>query len=40
MLIAGEPGDDPLLGATTLEGLGCVLDPSRRDLRSKQLRFK
>jgi hypothetical protein len=33
MVIVGEPGDDPLLGATTLEGFGLVLDPFRRELR-------
>jgi len=33
MLIVGEPVDDPLLEATTLEGLGLVLDPFRRELR-------
>src|SRR4029453_3404076 len=31
MVIVGEPGDDPLLGATTLEGFGLVLDPFRRE---------
>jgi len=33
MLIVGEPVDDPLLEATTLEGLGAVLAPFRRELR-------
>ena len=33
MVIVGEPGDDPLLGATTIEGFGLVLDPFRRELR-------
>ena len=37
MVIVGEPGDDPLLGATTLEGFGLVLDPFRRELRPMQL---
>src|SRR6266498_1494381 len=30
IVIVGEPGDDPLLGARTLEGFGLVLDPFRR----------
>lgn len=34
MVIVGEPGDDPLLGATPLEGFGLVLDPFRRELRA------
>src|SRR5574341_2020360 len=37
MVIVGESGDDPLLGATTLEGFGLVLDPFRRELRPMQL---
>jgi clan AA aspartic protease len=40
MVIVGEPGDDPLLGATTLEGFGLVLDPFRRELRPMQLPLK
>lgn len=32
-VIFGEPGDDPLLGATALEALELVLDPFRRELR-------
>jgi predicted aspartyl protease len=32
-VIFGEPGDAILLGAVTLESLGFVLDPVRRDLR-------
>src|SRR5918996_5082351 len=36
MVIVGEPGDDPLIGATTLEGFGLVLDPFRRELRPMQ----
>jgi clan AA aspartic protease len=40
MVIVGEPGDDPLLGATTLEGFGLVLDPFRRELRPTQLPLK
>jgi clan AA aspartic protease len=33
LVIFGEPGDSSLLGATTLEGFGFVLDPFRRELR-------
>ena len=41
MVIVGQPGDDPLLGATTLEGFGTlVLDPFRRELRPMQLPLK
>ena len=32
-VIFGEEGDSVLLGATSLEALGFVLDPIRRDLR-------
>ena len=28
----GEEGDEPLLGATTLESLGLVLNPFKREL--------
>jgi hypothetical protein len=28
----GEKGDEPLLGATTLESIGLVLDPFKRHL--------
>jgi predicted aspartyl protease len=31
-VIFGETGDEALLGATTLESLGLVLNPLRRDL--------
>jgi clan AA aspartic protease len=31
-VIFGEDGDEPLLGATTLESLGFVLDPFKRRL--------
>ena len=31
-VIFGEDGDEPLLGATTLESLGLVLDPFKRRL--------
>jgi clan AA aspartic protease len=40
MVVVGETGDDPLLGATTLEGFGLVLDPFRRELRPMQLPLK
>jgi aspartyl protease family protein len=40
MVIVGEPGDDPLLGAATLEGFGLVLDPFRRELRPMTLPLK
>lgn len=40
MVIVGEPGDDPLLGATTLEGFGLFLDPFRRELRPMSLPLK
>jgi predicted aspartyl protease len=32
-VIFGEPGDSQLLGALTLESLGLVLDPLRRELK-------
>jgi predicted aspartyl protease len=32
-VIFGEEGDSPLLGAVTLEALGVILDPLRRELR-------
>lgn len=31
-VIFGEEGDEPLLGATTLESLGLMLNPLRREL--------
>jgi clan AA aspartic protease len=40
MVIVGEPGDDPLLGATTLDGFGLMLDPFRRELRPMKLPLK
>jgi predicted aspartyl protease len=40
MVIVGEPGDDPLLGATTLEGFGLVSDPFRREFRPMKLPLK
>ena len=33
LVIFGEPGDVPLMGATTLEGFGFILDPFRRELK-------
>ena len=32
LVIFGEEGDSPLIGATTLVGFGLVLDPFRREL--------
>ena len=32
-VILGEPGDSTLLGAVTLEALGVILDPIKRELR-------
>ena len=40
MVILGEPGDDPLVDATTLEGFGLVLDPFRCELRPMALPLK
>ena len=40
MVIVGEPGDDPLIGATTLEAFGVMLDPFRRELRPMSLPLK
>jgi predicted aspartyl protease len=31
-VIFGQDGDEPLLGATTLESIGLVLDPFKREL--------
>jgi clan AA aspartic protease len=36
-VIFGEDGDQPLLGATTLESLGLVLNPFHRDLYPMKL---
>ncbi|HEX9733382.1 MAG TPA: aspartyl protease [Thermoanaerobaculia bacterium] len=33
LVIFGQNGDSPLLGATTLEGFGLILDPFRRELK-------
>ena len=40
MVIVGQRGDDPLLGAITIESLGLVLDPFRRELRPMPLPLK
>jgi predicted aspartyl protease len=39
-VIFGRPGDEPLLGATTLGGLGFVLDPFQRKLHPMTLLLK
>ncbi len=33
LVMFGEAGDAPLIGATTLEGFGFILDPFRRELK-------
>ena len=38
-VIFGEEGDAALMGATTLEGFGFVLDPFRRELRPMVMRL-
>lgn len=38
-VILGEPGDEPLLGVLTLENLGLILDPFKRELRPMKLRL-
>jgi predicted aspartyl protease len=38
-VIFGEEGDAALMGATTLEGFGFVLDPFRRELRPMLMRM-
>ena len=38
-VIFGEEGDEALMGATTLEGFGFVLDPFRRELRPMLMRL-
>jgi clan AA aspartic protease len=38
-VILGKPGDEPLLGVMTLEILGLVLDPFKRELRPMKLRL-
>ncbi len=39
MVILGEPGDLPLLGAYTLEGFFLVLNPYQRTLQAMKLRL-
>ena len=36
-IVYGEEGDEPLLGATTLESLGLVLNPFSRTLHSMRM---
>ncbi len=36
-VILGEPGDQPLLGVVTLEILGLVLDPFKRQLQAMHM---
>jgi len=36
-VILGEPGDDALLGAVTLENLGLVLNPFNRTLQPMRM---
>ena len=38
-VILGEPGDEALLGAVTLEVLGLVLDPFKRTLQAMHMRL-
>ena len=38
-VVFGEEGDAALMGATTLEGFGFVLDPFRRELRPMLMRL-
>jgi clan AA aspartic protease len=38
-VLLGEPDDEALLGAVTLEVLGLVLDPFQRKLRAMQMRL-
>jgi hypothetical protein len=38
-VILGEPGDHALLGVITLENLGLVFDPFKRELRPMKLRL-
>ena len=39
LVMFGEPGDSPLIGVTTLEGFGFVLDPFRRELKPLPMMF-
>ncbi len=36
-VVYGEPGDEPLLGATTLESLGLILNPFTRTLHPMRM---
>jgi hypothetical protein len=38
-VIFGEEDDAPLMGVTTLEGFGFVLDPFKRELRPMSMRL-
>ena len=38
-VVFGEEGDEPLLGATTLEEMGLALHPFRREIRPMLLRI-
>jgi clan AA aspartic protease len=38
-VILGEAGDEALLGVITLENLGLILDPFKRELRPMKLRL-
>jgi predicted aspartyl protease len=38
-VVLGEPGDVALLGVITLENLGFVFDPFRRELQAMQMRL-
>ena len=38
-VILGEADDEPLLGIVTLENLGLILDPFKRELRTMQMRL-
>ena len=39
LVIFGEEGDSALLGATTMEGFGFVLDPFQRELKPMPMRL-
>jgi predicted aspartyl protease len=38
-VVLGKPGDEALLGVMTLEVLGLLLDPFKRELRPMKLRL-
>jgi predicted aspartyl protease len=38
-VVVGEPGDNALLGALSLEAFGLMLDPLKRELRAMELRM-